>query len=98
MLLSACAGGAHRVAIAPPPTAPAAPTTVMAAPSPALVAAVDAAAERIAAVSSVVPTAAWDRLAELADGYGSRITGVKPENLRRNAAAIALLGYVLAEG
>jgi carboxypeptidase Q len=75
MLLSACAGGAHRAAVAPPPTAPAAPTTVMAAPSPALVAAVDAAAERIAAVSSAAPTAAWDRLAELVDGYGNRITG-----------------------
>jgi Zn-dependent M28 family amino/carboxypeptidase len=44
-------------------------------PSRSLVAAVDAAAARIAAASDAAPDAAWDRLVELVDGHGSRIAG-----------------------
>jgi Zn-dependent M28 family amino/carboxypeptidase len=67
MLLSACAGGRR-----PPPVAPTAPA---AEPSPALFAKVAAAAERIAEVSDRDVTVPWERLAELADGIGNRITG-----------------------
>ncbi len=69
MGLSACAVSARRalpIAAGAPPAAEQ-PT--------AFVAAVAATADRIAAVSEDVPTAAWDRLAELADGIGNRITG-----------------------
>jgi Zn-dependent M28 family amino/carboxypeptidase len=54
---------------------PGAPTAGVAAPSPALVAKIAAAAERIADVSDRAPGAPWERLAELADGIGNRITG-----------------------
>ncbi len=69
MGLSACAVGARRA----PPVAAGAPGAAQ--QSPAFVAAVTAAADRIATASAEGPTAAWDRLAELADGIGNRITG-----------------------
>ncbi len=59
VLLSACTVGSRRA-----PTAP---------PAPAIE--VTAAAARIATVSERAPAAAWERLAELADGIGNRITG-----------------------
>jgi carboxypeptidase Q len=62
VLLSACVGGPGRA-----PTPPAVPSP--------LVATAAAAAERIAAVSDRAPEAPWERLADLVDGYGSRITG-----------------------
>jgi carboxypeptidase Q len=62
VLLAACAGGARRA-----PSEPAAP--------PPALASLTAAAERIAASSARSPDAAWQRLAELVDLHGPRITG-----------------------
>lgn len=60
LLLVACGGTAHR--------------TPTAAPPPGL-ARLTAAAERIAASSARTPDTAWERLTELTDVYGHRITG-----------------------
>jgi hypothetical protein len=62
MLLAACAGSARRAA-----SAPAAP--------PSELASVSAAAERIVAASAQSPGVAWQRLTDLADLHGARITG-----------------------
>ncbi|TMA81120.1 MAG: M20/M25/M40 family metallo-hydrolase [Deltaproteobacteria bacterium] len=66
--LSACTVGVRR---APPVRAGASGTEQ----SRAFVAQATAAADRIAAASDDAPTAAWYRLAELVDDFGSRITG-----------------------
>lgn len=83
MMLSACVGGVLHTPVAAPP-----PTLAVTQPSTALSAAVEAAAERIDAVSGAAPTAAWERLAELVDGYGNRITG--------SAALEQALGWAVA--
>ena len=62
LLLAACADSAHRAASEP------------AAPSAELVS-LTAASERIGASSAQSPDVAWQRLTELADRYGYRITG-----------------------
>ena len=66
LLLSAGGGCAGRV-----PTAPAAATAI----DSALLAAATHAAERIAEASARTSDVGWERLTELADGYGARITG-----------------------
>jgi hypothetical protein len=66
-VLASCAGVARR-----PPTAPPAPSRE---DSPAFQASVTAAADRIAAASERDPDAPFERLADLVDGYGNRITG-----------------------
>ncbi|MGH7893517.1 MAG: M20/M25/M40 family metallo-hydrolase [Candidatus Binatia bacterium] len=65
--LLACACNAQRA------SAPS--TTMTGEPPAALIAHVSAAAERIAEASDATPDAAWERLADLVDGYGHRITG-----------------------
>ncbi len=76
ILLSACAGRDRGSPTALPATASVvAPASTADDHSPALVAEIAAAADRIAAVSDGAPAAPWERLAELVDGYGSRITG-----------------------
>jgi carboxypeptidase Q len=62
ILLAACAGNVRRA-----PSAPAEPPTELAP--------LTAAAERIAASSARSPDVAWQRLAELVDLHGHRITG-----------------------
>jgi carboxypeptidase Q len=66
---------AERTATAPVPVA--SPGAPVALPSRALVADVEAAAVRLAAVSDAAPDAAWDRLVELVDRYGARMAGTR---------------------
>lgn len=65
--VSGCAGG-HPAATRPE-------TAAVAAPPVALLADVDAAARRIAATSEAAPDLAWNRLGELVDRHGHRISG-----------------------
>jgi hypothetical protein len=60
------------VAAVPPVSPTGAPVAL---PSRAVIADVDAAAMRLAAASDAAPRLAWDRLVDLVDGHGSRITG-----------------------
>ena len=73
VLLTASACGGTRFQRGSPAPVGAAPRG--GAPSPALLKSAATAAERIAAESERAPSAAWDRLAELTDDYGNRITG-----------------------
>lgn len=66
IVLSTCGGCAGRVPAAPP-----AATAI----DPALLAAATQAAERIAESSARTADVGWERLTELVDGYGARITG-----------------------
>lgn len=66
LLLAVCAGCAGRV-----PTAPPAATAI----DPMLLAAATHAGERIAESSAWTSDVGWERLTELVDGYGARITG-----------------------
>jgi carboxypeptidase Q len=65
-LLSAC-GGTHRV-----PAATAAPASAI---DRRLIGTATSAADRIAGASTASPDVPWERLEELADGIGNRITG-----------------------
>jgi carboxypeptidase Q len=67
IVLSACSGCAHHA-----PVGAAVPAGTI---DPALLAGLTVAAERIADSSARTPDTAWERLTELVDGYGSRITG-----------------------
>lgn len=76
---SACAGCVRpspaRDVAAPAPVASPSPAVAVVMPSGALVADVEAAAARIAATSDAAPSLAWDRLVELVDDFGSRMSG-----------------------